>query len=581
MRFALLPLALILFCVPVYADFSVELNGADPSASASVNTVAIQATLDTAGLAGGGTVTVTKAGIYLIGVQGANPYGPPGHKYCLDFKYDNITFSIGPGVTLKLANGQQVNGAPVDLLVYQGRKNLSFIGASNGSSTITGNTAGQTGWTQGYSQIDHGIIISSYGVNGGQANSNILIKNLSLTDHFSNPINMDTFPSSQRNSNIRIEGVRSSDCGEGIQVGGTDGVWIEDSVAESPNHVAVGDAIELSNCTRFFLKNNIARNHRSGSGFDIFGSTDGIIDGWISDDNANGMDIHAFGADQPDPKNVTAINGLVINSRDVAGTGVCTGLSISAPTLNNIKVKTVLMKGSPFFYGFQLGAGGQLSAVGPVVIEDCVVDGGMDGILIAAGFSDLTIKGGSYSNLNARGIVYAFQGNGITSAQLKNLTIDGVKAVNNGSYGILIDNQGYSVPGFSGVIKDCYLADNGDGPLSAGPEGLELTVENILPNTRTVLGDFWGTNAPIVYGVKYLSPTGGLLRSFRSPSKNQTLTVTFPEPTIVYDARQSGGNNIYLSKAVNGTFTAGDTLSLRYDSATTRWLETGRSLNTP
>lgn len=569
---------LFLFSIPVYADFSVEANGADPSAAASTNTNAIQTALDAAGVAGGGRVTVTKAGVYLLAYQGANPYGPSGHKYCLDFKYNNITFFIGAGVTLKLANGQQANGAPVDVIVFAGRKNLVFEGAGSNVSGILGNTAGQTGWSQGYSQIDHGIIISSYGIAGGLANSNIHIRHLTLSDHFSNPINIDAHPSNARNSNIHIEDITADGCGEGIQVVQSDGVWIKDSAVTSVSHVAVGDAFEVSDCRQFFITNDFAANHWSGSGFDVFGSTDGLVDGWLTDDSANGMEIHSFGG-LPNPKNVTATNGMDTNPRDASGTSVCDGVALNAPALTNVRVSNFTMQGTQYSYGIQIHSGSETSTTGPVFIENCNVNGGVDGILIATAVSDLTIKGGSYSNMSNRGIVYAFQGNGLTAAQLKNFNVSGVTAINNGSYGLALETQGFTVPAFSGSITDCYMENNGTGPLKATAEVMGLTIENVIPNAKSLVGDFWGTNPPIVYGLKFLSPTGGNLRGLQLPSKNQVLTVTFPEATTVFDARQTGGNNLYLSQGVNGTFKAGDSLTLRSEG--TVWREVSRSLNTP
>jgi hypothetical protein len=576
----LLSLSIVLFvCLAVQGQgrapsfYQIESLGADPSETAAVNTAAIQTTLNTAGLNSGGTVTLTRAGKYRIATQGANPY-VAGNKYCVEFKYNNVHLYLGSGVTLELEDGQQVNGAPVDMFIGQARSNITIAGASDGSTTITGNTAGQS-WTGGYSQITNGNIIAFYGQSGGGANSHITVRDIALTDHFSNPINIDSSPSAARNSNIRIERVMTSDCGEGIQVIAADGVWIDGCLVESPNHVAVGDGIELSNCTNFYVTNNTVKNHRGGSGFDIFGSSNGFVHKWISDDNGEGVAVHAF-SPVPDPHDVTVSDGLVLNP--LVSPAITTGVSLSAATLNNIKVSNLSMAGAASTFGIQIGAGGAIKGTGSITIEDCRIDGGSNGILISAAFPNLTIKGGHYNSQVSNGILYVFQAGGLLANDVRDLLIDGVTATGNGGSGILLDNQGFTVPELSGSIQGCYLGDNIAGPINAGPEGAELTVD-VLPNTKTALGDFFGTSAPIIYGVRYLTPTGGVLRTLRSPSKNQEVDLRFPEPTTVFDARQSGGNNFFLSQGLNGIFKAGDSLSLRYDGS--GWREVSRSLNTP
>jgi hypothetical protein len=457
----------------VYADYPAESYGADPSLPS--NSLAIQSALDDAGSHAGGVVTITKPGTYLLQTLGANPYRV-GHKYCLEMRHNNITLSLGQGVTLKLANGQQTT-EPVDIVVFQSKSNLVFQGASQGSSVITGNTAGQS-WGGGYAQIENGIIISGYGT-PSTFNSNITIKNLTLKDHFSNSINIDVSGgSSARNQGIRIRDVTSSDCGEGIQVIHADDVWITDCTSESPNHVAVGDAIEVSDVTRYYITNNTVRNHWGGSGFDIYGSNFGVVDGFIVEDCVNGVNVHG-GFTVPNPEQVLVKNGLIYNPPAALNND---GVELLGTSLKNITFSNIKIRGNPLTIGFQgPGDGTTLKAHGPVSIIDCEVTGASDGIMLQP-ISELTIRGGRYSNNVGRGIVLLYVAN-LTDQDVASLRIDGVEASDNGSFGILISSQGFNVPKLTGSITNCVL-NNGAGPLSVGPESEKLYLRNNIPQKQ-------------------------------------------------------------------------------------------------
>jgi hypothetical protein len=274
-------LTLFLSITACAQTYRAEDNGANPTLAS--NSAAIQTTLDQA--SAGGTVTITAPGTYLLTPQGDNPYYS-GHKYCLLMAHDDVSFFVGTGVVLRLADNQQAD-EPIDIIVFEGRNNLTL----DGPGEISGNSFNQNGWSGGYSQIDHGIIISGSG-SSSRANSNITIKNLTLTRHFSNPINIDGGFFGFRNSNIRISNVTSVDCGEGIEVIKANDVEISDCKVRSPNHVAVGDAIEVSDVTRFLIIRNVVSNHWGGSGFDIYGSQNGTVENFTVDDCVNGVDVH-------------------------------------------------------------------------------------------------------------------------------------------------------------------------------------------------------------------------------------------------------------------------------------------------
>jgi hypothetical protein len=549
---------MLFFTVTAYAQtYRVEDNGGSPALAS--NTAAIQATLEQA--SAGGTVTITTPGTYLLTPQGDNPYYA-GHKYCLLMAHDNVMLFVGPGVALKLADNQQ-SAAPIDIIVFEGRNNLTF----DGQGEINGNSFNQGGWSGGYSQVDHGIIISGSG-SSAKANSNITIKHLTLRNHFSNPINIDAGFFGLRNNNIRISNVTAVDCGEGIQVITSDDVWIIDCEVTSPNHVAVGDAIEVSDVNGFHLSGNTVKNHWYGSAFDIYGSKNGTVENFVVDDCINGVDVHySFVGSINNPQNILTKNGTITNPRNSTGTGTCDGLEAMGPILNNITFRDIQVHGTPFTIGIQTSAEGGAKTAGPVIIENCEVTNAALGILVAVPISDLTIRGGSYSNNVVAGIVLQY-GDGLAAADVRNLTIENLSATNNGQFGVFINNQGFSVPLISGRINNLTLSGN-SSPIVAGREGGGLDVDNITPNSKT---EFGGGAGAMVFGVRNLCPTGSDVSSFQNPSKNQRLTIMACQERNIIDARQ-GGVNIYLTSGQNAHLHVGDRLDLHFDSLTGRWFQ--------
>ncbi len=172
-------------------------------------TTTIQAAIDDAQTAPYKTIVIPgKATPYLLTQVGANSQYA-GHKYCLDLGTGNVSLIIEAGAILKLKDGQQVDGAPVDMIIFEDANNI-YIG---GGGEIQGNTAGQSGWTGGYQQITNGLIISgSVSVFGTRTNNNITIEGLRLNDHFSNPVNITG------GTDVTLRDLSTYGVGEGFQV---------------------------------------------------------------------------------------------------------------------------------------------------------------------------------------------------------------------------------------------------------------------------------------------------------------------------------------------------------------------------
>jgi hypothetical protein len=195
-----------------------------PSSTAgAANTAAINSAF-----ADGVTVAVVAPGTYLFDAID-NPYAS-GRKCLIDMGSGgfNRTLFVGPGVTLKMADGQQVNGAPVDLVVWNNQTNLRVTGGGE----ITGNTVGQTGWTQAatgaengtkYGQVTPGCILRSFGtttVYETYWNDGLVVDNVKLTDHFGSVTNITGTKNSVFNE------VYAENCGEGFEHNNSRGIVV-------------------------------------------------------------------------------------------------------------------------------------------------------------------------------------------------------------------------------------------------------------------------------------------------------------------------------------------------------------------
>jgi hypothetical protein len=435
--------------------------GARPGGDAAANTRAIQAALDAAGSRGGGTVAVTRAGVYDLAVQGRNPYYR-GHQYCLELRFDNLSFRIGRAVTLRLADGQQDDAAgPVDIVIWRSRKGLRL----GGGGTILGNTAGQRGWTRGHSQITSGVILFGFGQAGGP-NQRITIEDLLLADHFSNAINLSGWYY-DRDRGVRIAHVRARDTGEGPQVMNADGVTLRGNTFENASVAAhPGDGFELWNVSRFKVESTTVRGMLGGSAIDLYGARNGTVDGFVIEGGREGIAVQENTALRAYSEGVRVRNGMIRLA--AAGVGVFTqGARVRDVTFADVEVRG----SGPGTIGFQIAsdylsqpAAGRRQE-GPVTLERCRAHGLGVGLLIKT-VANLTVAGGDYSDNNAGphsdGIQWMGQANAARREDTRGLVVRGVKATGNGAHGIHLDGQGVAGRDPAGSLTRCAVSGNGD-----------------------------------------------------------------------------------------------------------------------
>lgn len=529
--------------------------GAHPTSSGAMNSAAIQQAIDAASAAGGGEVRIATPGIYDLEQQGPDPFRP-WNRHCLQVR-SNVALRISRGVTLRLADNQQA-GVPVNMLVFGNATNV-FIG---GGGRITGNTAGQTGWSGGYAQIGNGMIISGRDT-APTGSRNIRIADLTLDDHFSNPVNIDG--GAGRARNVTLERITTYATGEGPQVISSDDVVMRGINVSDPTDVAVGDGVELANVSRFVIDGVIVTENGAGSAIDIFGCRNGTISNVVVDGWHGGITVQSSSVSTltPNSADITVTNaslrniGLGAGGIEVAGAG-CTGLLFS----------DIIVEGSASG-GAQIAAGPD-AVPGPVTIRNSQFNNNNRGILVKS-IRDLTLSGVTVNGNQLDGI-RLFAGSGLVSDdQLSGVRLTDITARGNGGCGIRVAGSGGDVH-YSGAITNVLVADN---------TACGIAIENVGTRKRFVVRDVWpeeqaGGDGSIVTGVKYLRPTSSL-STILGGTKGQQLYLLFDGNHTVTSG--SGPGRLRLAGGESWVATDGDVLVLSYDELADGWREVSRSEN--
>jgi hypothetical protein len=507
----------------------------------------IQAAID-ANLGTGNNLFFNENKVYELQVQKDNPYESSfGSVTCIDLKTGGLSLIIPQTTTLKLKDDQQTGDTfPVDIIVFYSAEDL-YIG---GGGRITGNTAGQTGWTGGYEQQANGRIIGVSG-HGERVNKRITIENLRLDDHFSNPIDING------GYNINIRNIDTWGVGEGIQFINVDyGTIINCSVNDSTD-VFVGDGIELSNCRFWILDGCRVSENGNGSAFDIFASSDIILTNFFIHKWVDGISPGSFGSSHSN--NIFISNGHIDSLLSASGTGVlaATGFMV---------VDNVIVSNSP--YGLQMQSGSDSLNI----IKNCIFRNTGSGILVTAG-QRVYIENSTFINTTYDGVqVFGTIEGEYPEVRIKNCNFMDIQRT-----GVYVYRQNVVdyIPEVS--IINCFFKDNVTSNITV----YDTDTDNILYGNNTFIP------APTdIASLSTLVITTGILDSLGVGNENQLLTISFEGDAgngyLVEDWRVSGtgGDNIQLYRAEDARFTPGDKLTLQYQADSTRWYEISRSHNT-
>jgi hypothetical protein len=523
------------------------------------DTAAIQAAIDAAGAAGGGVIVVPMSDQpYILKPAGVNIYTTlEGHQYCLDLNADNLTLRIDTGAILKLGDGSQTDAAgPVDMIVWKNRSNITV----EGGGRITGNTAGQPGWTGGYAQVNNGLIISSYGTN-----NLITVCNLTLDDHFSNPVSLDNTL-----TNVVMRNLTTSDCGEGLIVSRTTGLVVDRCTYTDTTGVTVGDGIEIQGCNSWLcIDCTVNLGALAGSSIDLTGSQYGTlqdftIDGGISGVAIQGMTTRAI-------TNVTVKNGTIQNLLN-GGTGVYIQNEDHPTTEMNVTVDNLTI--SPLnageANGFQIAAYSAKCA-GPVTIENCTLNNLGNGFIIKT-IRDLTITLCAF-NTCGNGIWWRGGDNADTQDDVSGLVFSNLIFIASSAADISVNNSG-TITGPVGEITDCTWNATWNKRVGFGGDTmLDMEVSGSNPDTLSY-GNLWPYIPLWIYD--YIQPFNGRTwYGLPQGTLNQTIEFQFSDGSTFVDKDEEGGTNLDLTTPtfVGG---AGKTLTLGWDRDTLLWSEISR-----
>ena len=525
-------------------DFSVFAD------NATLNSAGIKAAITYLGSIGGGRLEFNGAGTYLLDEVGVNPYNAL-NRYCIDITSDNIEIYISPASTLKLADGQQTdaNGA-VDIITWGvDRTNVKI----HGGGEITGNTAGQTGWTGGYSQNSNGNIIESH--DGGDAD--IYIGPLKLTDHFSNAVNLGRESSLNRLTNVTYDSVYVENTGEGQQIINCDGVRII-----NPTHVlsngmtSAGDAVEVSLCTNFSVTDVrvvVTSGTPVGSAIDLFGSKHGLVDGFVIDGWFDACGLETTG-DSITVDDVLITNGVVKN---LTGTNVF-GLAEGHAIYSNILVKDCASATL-----FQVNIG-ELSSQPPVEFHNVL---GINCIrALIRGARKVIWHGGGNRDAVDNGVEIQQ----VSGAQTRNIDFSGLDFTNSVSQSIKMNDGNFTAMLIVGRMSNITCDDYA---LGYALDMSGLSVSGMSPNVLSNNGDSYYLDIGF-YEVLIRASTD--IDEMITWTRNQKLTIRATGSFSVIDRTSGTGVNIYLDGAADFAMTAGDRLVLEHDG--TNWHELSRTI---
>ena len=346
----------------------------------------------------------------------------------------------------------------MDIVIWSARRNLHI----GGGGAILGNTAGQRGWTRGYSQITSGVIVFSHG-RAGARSEKIRIEDLVLADHFSNAINLSgPQPRPRRPDRQRTgAGYRRRAPGHERRRRDPAGRTFENATVSAHP----GDGFELWNVSGFLIENLTVRGKLGGSAIDLYGARNGTVDGFVIDGH-EGIAVQENTALHTYSERVRVRNGVIRLA--AAGKGLFTqGVRVRDVTIAGVEVHGA----GPGTIGFQISSDYPSQPhvdrrqEGPVTLERCRAHGLDVGLLIKT-VANLTVTGGDYSgnatSPQSDGIRWIGQGNARSREDTKNLVIRGVKATANRRHGIHLDGQGLNGREPAGSITGCVVGGNGE-----------------------------------------------------------------------------------------------------------------------
>lgn len=532
-----------------------------PNQFTGTDTEKIQSALNFVNSAGGGTVYIPSGTWNLVvNITSTNA---ATFDCCLRV-YSNTKVIIDG--TLKLIDDQQTT-RPINLIEFGTATNITIEGVG----TIDANASGQSGDTLGYGQITSGNCIY-----GNESLSDITIKDIICQNAFSNGIHIQGVLSSFGNTNIKVENVKTRNCGEHISLTDVNGCLVYACSCIDSTGVCVGDYIQVVRGRNWQVVGCYAEqdvnNTNLGSLLDFGGSNNGIVSSCISKYIRTPFSISedSFGND--------CYKCSIIGCK---ATGVPSkigqGISIRSNGTRDILISNCEF--NSFDSGLLLGNSTD-QITGNFDITGSKFDGNTVGIRVFV-IKNVTISNCSASNNSSDGILMNPRNGTGTLADCVNFNIVNTTANENGQYGLNVSNTGSSSLNHSGKLS-VIARDNAGLVGNSTYENLnvifvnptiveELEVENIgyvFQNT--------GKIDPWVSGVTRMAQIHTQLRKINGGHHNQVLEIYFESTCTVFNLGSSI-SNINLVSAADEVFAANDYLKLKYDINAAQWFEISKS----
>lgn len=520
----------------------------------------IQAAVD-ANLNTGTSLIFKENYLYELQNQKQNPYNPT-LDVCVDLKTGGVSLIIPSSTVIMMKDGQQTDaGGAVDLIAFEDASNI-YIG---GGGKIIGNTAGQTGWTQGYGQLQHGCIIRGYSTgNDWGLGHNIIIENLELSDHFSNPLDISAV------EHLIYKDLRAYNVGEGFGASFCNDVYFDNILLNDSSSTMAGDAIEVVRVYNFKLVNcTVEETYSGASAFDLGGSWNGIVDNFRINNWYSGGGF-SFGTSMGYIcDNIIIQNGACTNDTlNTANSAIALESGEGEITFKNVTVKNYPQG----FAALDLGDG---VSGGLQRVENCTFINTRTSVLSSriVWFNNCVFDSCGNTVNNGAIDIYAIYDNDTSYTRITDC-----KFYNSDGYGIRTDVNAKS--GFVpiGNITNCYFENNTNSDIYF-VSGVEFHTSGNKRKEPQLFNQAGGSGALTAAGIDLeLYITGNYpYHTISNYSPNQKIDIRYilssGNYAWLYDKDDYGSGNIDLSDNLNRIMSDGDFISLVYDSSTSSWRE--------
>lgn len=543
-----------------------ENGGYDETGSAAGitdTTEMIQAAINIANAAGGGEVILRpQYSPYNVIPKVTNPRLSAPHEACVEI-LSNVKLTILPNTILQKADDVQTDaGGPVDVILGICVENVEI----SGGGKVLGNTAGQTNWTGGYSQIGvngAGIYISSSAVNY-ICNYNIVIRDLEISDHFANPVDIFYF------QNAVFENIISHDCGEGPEYVKGSALFVDNIEVADTSNVSVGDGLEISAVDGFAVSNIYIHSNGDGAALELYTSDNGTVTNFVLDGyGGGGVSLGSNASTNDVTDKIVLSNGVIRNYPTGGMSGIATGDG-------KLDIDNIL------FDSISVGVNINISSVtagraNDITIKNCSFYDYASGTgVLIQGKKKVNIIGNSFRKI-ATGVQISYNSIGNPEVKIRDCVFDSTYTHN-----IQLDAQTQSPPNYDPIL---YVENNNFTHAlgTKGVNGLGYDLDYVYCRNNTTDSYPTHTTTTSINGMdKIVYGSGGTLTTISNGANGQLLIIDMKDlpssnAVTVNDPRTSGGGNIYLASGEPLVMATGDVLTLIYDKPNNKWNEVSRA----